>query len=100
MFVLSAKIEVLSPSRCLPLGLRTRTLLDAVGTSRLCQKKSRHYRADSGSLAQPAAPYESSLLLDALYPDRTEAGVFAADVCFNLLLFVFECLDRVDIGKL
>jgi hypothetical protein len=45
-------------------------------------------------------PYASSLLLDALDPDRTEAGVFAADVCFKLLLFVFECLDRVDIGKL
>jgi adenylate cyclase len=29
--------EILIPSRCLPLCLRTRTLLDAVGTSHLCQ---------------------------------------------------------------
>jgi hypothetical protein len=41
-----------------------------------------------------------SLLLDALDPDRAEAGVFVTNVCLKLLLFVFECLDRVHIRKL
>src|ERR1700722_10844519 len=34
-----AKCEILIPSGCLPLCLRTRTLLDAVGTSHLCQHR-------------------------------------------------------------
>jgi hypothetical protein len=45
-------------------------------------------------------PFASLLLLDAFDPNRAEAGVFGTDVCFNLLLFVFECLEKVDIGKL
>src|SRR5450631_281562 len=32
-----SKCEILSPSRCLPLCLRTRTLLDAVSTSHLAE---------------------------------------------------------------
>jgi hypothetical protein len=36
---IGSKCEILIPSRCLPLCLRTRTLLDAVGTSHLCHRK-------------------------------------------------------------
>jgi hypothetical protein len=53
-----------------------------------------------GSLSQPAAISAPSLLLDALDADGSEAGVFAADIGLKLLLFFFECLDGVDIGKL
>jgi hypothetical protein len=38
-FAFGSKCEILIPSGCLPLGPRTRTLLDAVGTSHLCQKR-------------------------------------------------------------
>src|SRR5271170_597506 len=41
-----------------------------------------------------------SLLLDALDPDDTEAGVFTANVSLELVLFGVECLDRVHIGEL
>src|SRR5271170_5892397 len=41
-----------------------------------------------------------SLLLDALDPDDTEAGVFTANVRLELVLFGVECLDRVHIGEL
>ena len=34
-----SKCEILRTSRCFPLRLRTRTLLDAIGTSHLCQKQ-------------------------------------------------------------
>jgi hypothetical protein len=86
----SARIDVF------PLRPRTRISLNAIGTSHLSLAPPHGQRVTSVA----RCPYASSLLLDALDPDRTEAGVFAADVCFKLLLFVFECLDRVDIGKL
>jgi hypothetical protein len=41
-----------------------------------------------------------SLLLDALDPDRAEAGVFIANVGLKPPLFVIEGLDRVHIGEL
>ncbi len=34
------KCEILCASRCFPLLLQTQTLLDAVGTSHLCQERS------------------------------------------------------------
>jgi hypothetical protein len=43
-----SKCEMLSPSRCLPLCLRTRTSLDAVGTSHLCQKATLRLDSERG----------------------------------------------------
>ena len=53
-----------------------------------------------GRKASEPAASPSSLLLDALDPDDAEAGVFAADVRYIMLLFFFERLERVHISEL
>ena len=58
----------------------------------------RHYVLGSGGLGPP--PSALSLLLDALDPDHTEAGVLLTNVFLKLRLFGTECLKRVHIGKL
>jgi len=52
-----------------------------------------------GRLRSPP-PSASLLLLGALDPHRAEAGVFVTNVRLKLLLFVFERLDCIHIGKL
>jgi hypothetical protein len=56
-------------------------------------------RLTMGRLRSPP-PSALLLLLGALDPHRAEAGVFVTNVCLKLLLFVFERLDCIHIGKL
>jgi hypothetical protein len=58
---------------------------------------------DQGARAKVRAAHcreSSSLRLDALDPDPAEAGVFAANICLQLLLFDIERLERVYVRKL
>ena len=66
-FAARSKCEILAPSKCRPLRLRTRTLRYAVGTSHLCQLRSsgapRWHRREG-----LAADFKSLSSIDARFP--------------------------------